>query len=418
MRKILILGGKPIGSIELVEQCKQRGLFTIVTDYLPQSESPAKQYADECWSISTADVDTLERKCRDAHVNAVLTAVHEFNINRMLDLCERLELPCYCKRSTWLYCDSKVAFKNLCQSNNLPIAKRYEISGLTDSELDKIDYPVVAKPVDGSGSRGFSICANAEELQTGYKNAKKFSPTGSVLVEDYIPFDAVIIHYTMIQGKCYFSGISDKYSVKFPSTGASVMGLQLFPSKGIKKYLELVDAKARNMFETAGFTNGPIWIEAFYDGHEKFVFNEMGYRLGGSLTNYPVKYFYKVNQLDQMISVALGETLHMKPSEQFRPKNYCILPVHIHAGRIAIVNGQEELKKMEDLYAYVLVHFEGDEIQEWGSAQQVFCYLHILYKSNNDLSARIHEILSTLKALNENGDNMLYTLYDIDSLEY
>ena len=43
MEKLLVLGGKPIGSIELVQKAKAKGIYTIVTDYLPIEESPAKK---------------------------------------------------------------------------------------------------------------------------------------------------------------------------------------------------------------------------------------------------------------------------------------------------------------------------------------------------------------------------------------
>lgn len=416
MKKILVLGGKPIGSVEIVKRAQELGYYVIVADYLPKEASQAKLFADESWDVSTADIDELEKLCLENHVDGVTTGVHEFNINRMLDLCERLSLPCYCKRSTWLYCDSKVAFKSLCMTNGVPVAKKYDLNDLTDDSLRSIDFPVITKPVDGSGSRGFSVCHNNEELRNGYSHAKDFSPTGSVLVEDYIPYDAVIIHYTMVGGKCLFSGISDKYSAKFPSTGASVMGLQLFPSRGIQKYLELLDAKVRTMFEIAGFTNGPIWIEAFYDGSDKFVFNEMGYRFGGSMTNYPVQYFYNINQLDHLIHVSLGDSYQIMPKEVQPDMKYCILPVHIHAGKIDKVIGIDEIKKRTDVYAYVPVHFVGDDIQEWGSAQQVFCYIHVLYENLQGLQRTIFQVLKQLRAEDVAGKNLLFTLFCVNEL--
>ena len=416
MKRILVLGGKPIGSVEIVKRAKGLGHYVIVTDYLPREASQAKLFADESWEISTADIDELEKRCRENHVDGVITGVHEFNINRMLDLCERLNLPCYCKRSTWLYCDSKVAFKSLCQKNGVPVAKKYDLSDFSDNRLSKVDYPVITKPVDGSGSRGFSICQNPDELKKGYAYAKEFSPTGSVLVEDYIPYDAVIIHYTMVEGKCVFSGISDKYSVKFPSTGASVMGLQLFPSRGIDGYLRTLDKRVRDMFEREGFSNGPIWIEAFFDGRDNFIFNEMGYRFGGSMTNYPVNYFYNVNQLDQLIHVALGEPYQVVAKDVCPSKKYCILPVHIHAGKIAKVTGIDVVRAREDVYAYVPVHFEGDVIQEWGSAQQVFCYLHVLFDNIKNLQDSIQQVLMTLRATDSTGNNLLFTLFNINEL--
>lgn len=415
-KKLLVLGGKPIGSVEIVCRAKELGHYVIVADYLPKESSQAKVYADESWDISTADIDTLEQMCINQHIDGITTGVHEFNINRMLDLCERLHLPCYCKRSTWLYCDSKIAFKQLCEQNNIPVAKKYEVEKLSNEEIASIHFPVITKPVDGSGSRGFSICKNEEDLRIGYNHAKEFSPTGSVLVEDYIPYDAVIIHYTMDSGKCIFSGISDKYSVRFPSTGASVMGLQLFPSRGLQNYLKMLDAKVRNMFETAGFTDGPIWIEAFYDGTDKFVFNEMGYRFGGSLTNYPVKFFYDVDQFDQLIHVALGDVYQINPKNVSPSKKYCILPVHIHAGKVEKVIGVDAIRAMDDVYAYVPVHFEGDIIQEWGSAQQVFCYLHILYDNAKSLRTSILQVLDNLRAEDHYGNNLLYTLFNTEEL--
>lgn len=410
--KLLILGGKPIGSVELVEKAKQMGLYTIVADYLPKNESPAKAIADEAWNISTAEVDELVKKCREANVTAVTTGVHEFNINRMLELTATLRLPCYCKPETWIYCDDKVQFKQLCANHQIPIAHKYEIDKIADAV-----YPIITKPVDGSGSRGFHICQEASEFDAAYKDAELCSPTGRVLIEDYIPYDAVIIHYTMISGKCYYSGMSDKVSVRFSNTGSSVMGIQTFPSKGEQVYLDTLDEKVRSMFETAGFTEGPIWIESFFDGKDKFVFNEMGYRFGGSLTYYPVRYFYGIDQLNLYIKTSFGEKVEPIFKRTENKRKYCILPIHIHAGQIDSIEGMSELRAIPNFYAFAPVHYVGDKIEEWGSARQVFGYLHVLYNNTDDLKETIHKILHLLSAKDNEGKNMLYTLFDIDSLQ-
>lgn len=415
-KKMLVLGGKPIGSVELVKRAKELGAYVIVTDYLPIEQSPAKRIADECWDISTAEVNKLTDLCKVHHVDGISAGVHEFNINRMLDLCENLNFPCYCKRDTWVYCDDKVEFKKLCISNNIPVARKYDInSQSSEQQIDSLPYPVIVKPVDGSGSRGFHICNNAEELKAKYVDAECFSPTKRVIVEDYMPYDAVIIHYTMHNGKCYFSGMSDKISRKFASTGSSVMGFQSLPSKGLNSYLKSLDESTRRMFENAGFTDGPIWIEAFYDGTDKFFFNEIGYRFGGSLTNYPVKYFYGIDQLDLMISSALSGNIPFTQTINESPRNYCILPIHTKAGNIQHIVGENDIKSMNNIYAYVPVHFEGDEIHDWGSAQQVFCYIHVLYDTYKDLKNTLNDVMKTIKAIDLNGNNLLFTLFDFNN---
>lgn len=417
MKKILILGGKPIGSVEITQRCMQRGYYTVVTDYLPYELSPAKQIADESWDISTNDIDVLVDKCKSECINGILTAVHEFNINRMLDLCERLNLPCYCKRETWKYCVNKLEFKELCMRSKIEVAKKYDLTSATQ-HFSSSSTPLIVKPIDGSGSRGFRVCKSNQDIELAIGIAENFSPTKTVVIEDFIPYDAVIIHYTMHQGKCIFSGITDKYSVCFPSTGASVMGLQIIPSKGTENYLEHVDSKARAMFENAGFTDGPIWIEAFYDGECRFIFNEMGYRFGGSMTNYPVKYFYQIDQMDLMIDVAMGETTKdFIVCPQNRDKKYCILPVHLHSGMIKSITGLDRLIDDTNIYAIAQVHYVGDKIEEWGSAQQVFCYVHILFDNTTQLKNRIDDLMQTLQVKDEKGQNMLFTLYDTNLID-
>lgn len=415
-KKLLVLGGKPIGSVEIVKRAKELGLYVVVTDFLPIDKSPAKQISDESWDVSTADIDILANLCREHNIDGITTAVHEFNINRLIELCELLGLPSYLNRESWKYCDNKLNFKNMCNRYNIPVAKQYEIDLENKYSLYELEYPLIIKPADGSGSRGFSICHSKKDILEGYSNAIGFSPTKTVIIEDYIPYESVIIHYTMIEGKCFYSGISDKYSSTFKSTGASVMGLQVFPSTGENTYIQNLDVKVRRMFESEGFTNGPIWIEAFFDGTDKFIFNEMGYRFGGSLTYYPVNHFYNINQLDLFIESAFGKSIPIEVKRNSTARRYCILPIHIKSGIITSITGVENIKKRLDVEAFVYVHNLGDEILEWGSAQQVFAYLHVTFEEEKELRKKLFDILNQLEVIDENGNNMLFTLFDIENV--
>ena len=412
MKKILILGGKPIGSCEIVERANKKGLYTIVSDYLEVCESKAKQIASEHWKISTSEVDVLAQKCVEEKVDAIVTGVHEFNIERKIELCERLGLPQYCTREQWDLCENKAAFKQQCEQHGISIAKTY-------NEKDKdIEFPVIVKPVDGSGSRGFSVYQNRQELKVGIKTAEEYSASGKCLIEEYIQCDACIIHYTALNGEIIFSGMSDKYSQRLEG-GASVMALQLFPSRSMQDYLNEVNAKAIAMFQNMGITDGPIWIEAFNDkSNKRFIFNEMGYRFGGSMTNYPVEHFYGIDQIELMLANATGMVGIMGNPESFISKSdgYCILPIHVKAGKISSVEGIEEARDIEGVEQIVFVHHEGDVIQNWGTAQQVFCYLHISYNEISELEATIKYFHQTVHVKNENNQEMLFYLFDFEKI--
>lgn len=407
MKKLLILGGKPIGSCELAEHAKKRGIYTIVTDYL--EDSPAKLIADERWEISTADLDKLEAKARECKVDGVLTGVHGFNIRKMAELTERLGLPCYCTVEQRIKIANKKYFKKLCEKHQIRISREYKLNPLTD-DISGIEYPVIVKPADNGGSRGFSKCSNAEELKDGYRIAAELSDTSDVLIEEFIPYDAAIIHYTARDGEISFGGISDKISKKLGENGGLVMALQHFPSEHIPRYLEEVDKKAVAMLKEMGIKEGPIWIEAFNNNGE-FIFNEMGFRFGGSMTNYPVRYYYGRDQLREMVDYALGiKEVYDTTVDTAEYPYYCILPVHSKAGVINSVQGEDEVKNMPEVEAVTRVHYKGDNIQDWGTANQVFCYLHIKYRSKEGLKNSIAKIKDTLKVYDSDGKQMLFYL--------
>lgn len=409
--KILILGGKPIGSCEITE-CANKYAHTIVTDYLPKEESAAKKISNDYWNISTADIENLKEKCIEENVTAILTGVHEFNICKKIELCNTLGLSQYCTREQWDFCEDKQKFKELCAKNGIDIAKTYDINQET------IDYPVIVKPVDSSGSRGFSICNNKAELLKGVDFALQFSESKRVLIEEYMQCEACIIHYTAIEGEIIFSGMSDKHSQRLED-GASVMALQIFPSESEERYLKDINEKAISMFKGLGIKNGPIWIEVFNDITKgRFVFNEMGYRFGGSMTNYPVKFFYGIDQMELMVANALGRKGECDVPKSFKPaaQKYCILPLHLRAGVIATISGIEEIKKAPGIEQVILVHHEGDVIENWGTAQQVFCYLHISFNSVIELLERIEAFVGNVSVSDEQGNNLLFCLYDYKQL--
>ena len=88
MKKLIVLAGKPIGTVEIIQRAKELGYYTICTDYLPKEESAGKRIADECWDVSTAEVNKIAELCKEHHIDGITTGVHEFNINRMLDICD------------------------------------------------------------------------------------------------------------------------------------------------------------------------------------------------------------------------------------------------------------------------------------------------------------------------------------------
>lgn len=406
---LLVLGGKPIGSCELVEYAHSRGARVIVADYLPKEDSPAKLLADECWDISTADVELLASKCETSPVDGILTGVHEFNIAMMAKLSSILNLPCYCTEDQQLLCINKRSFKERCMQAGIPVAQEFPIEGIKGISQDR--FPLAVKPKDGSGSRGFSKCLTTEDLPAALKKAAEHSASNSVLIEEFIEAEAVIVHYTAHRGHIMYSGMADKHSEKIGSDGSPIMALQLAPSVHETEYLQELNAKAISMLSSMEIKEGPVWIEAFHTS-ERFVFNEMGYRFGGSLSYHLVKELCGIDQLDLLYDQAMGiEASSVTPT--FREdKLYAIWPIHIRTGVISQLIGFDELVEDSRVAALVKVHDAGDEIGNWGSAQQVLAYVHVVCKSARDIINFMEDALKNLRVVDRDGNDMLFALFD------
>lgn len=420
-KKLLVLGGKPMGSCEIVSYAQSLGLYTIVADYLPVEESPAKAIADEHWDVSTSDLDTLSKMSKEHNIDGVIASVHEFNIEMSLRLSEILGLPSYCTVEQWIESANKSKFKQLCIESGLPVARTYDLSieEIENNQIKEIEFPVITKPVDSSGSRGFAICNNIKELKDGFNNALEFSHSKEVMIEEYIEHESIVAIYTVHDGQLFFSGIEDKYPRRFEDGGSIIAGLHTFPSIYTDEFREKHDTNIKNFVNNLGLKNGFLWFEIFIK-EDQFIFNEMGLRYSGSLTFYPVDYLFNQNQLYQYIHLSLFNDKFDLNSDSLihsnikRGLNYCILPTQVKAGRISKITGIDDLHKQENVVAFAQLKHEGDLIENWGTGQQSFGYIHVVYSTIDNLRTTLRKAINTVKVLDADGNNMIFTLFDIE----
>ena len=239
-KKILILGGKPIGTIDMVKYLKSLSHYVIVCDYLPTEQSPAKQLADESWDYSTADVDLIVERAKKQNVNAVFTGVHEFNIARCQEVCEKLNLPFYVDKQTMINAANKSFYKNVFAKFKIPLIPQYKI------EDEKI-YPILLKPVDGSGAYGLKICNSEEELQENLPKALEFSNKKEVLIEQYIKDkEEITTVYIIKDGVPYLASVADRIVKYFDDAVIALPIAYIWNSKYLDLYEKTIDEKMKS----------------------------------------------------------------------------------------------------------------------------------------------------------------------------
>lgn len=374
--------------------------------------------ADEGYNVNSIDASAMKTLIKSKNIDGVYMGGSETVISTASNYLNELGLPCYCNKEQWELLQNKAKFKQLCISSGLPVVPQYNIN-LNDikGSVPSDAYPVITKPTDGCGSNGFSICRNANELVEGYKKAAADSPTQSVICEKFVKNTGVVVFYTFSNGKVIFSGLEDKYPVKFENHGSYVGGLFTFESKYTKEYRSRFDTSVEKMFQSIGIKEGSAWIEIFHDG-DNFYFNEVGFRYGGSISIYPVDYLTGINQVASDIYYALtGESkvyghISLISENIERGYHYAVYPVYAGVGTITKIEGLENLG--DNVVFKTITKPIGYEVQDLGSFNQNVAIVQFVYEDKNDLKLSLDKIHDNLRVLDEQGNNMvLRMLYDI-----
>lgn len=406
MNKTAVILGASCFFKDAYKEIRYMGYRIVSIDYSDDKKAVCRKYADKVYKTSTLDYDKVLNIARTEKADVIYAGASEANIPVAIRLSQELGLDYYCGLDQWKIGTNKKLFKQMCQRHGLDVTEYYLLNrGDIDSDC-RVPFPVVTKPIDSAGSAGVSICHDAEEFRKGVAGAFGQTNSSEILVEKYIPFDSVIVHYTLIHGKAYFCGMSDKKSRKISSAGGPVMSAQLFPSELQGKFLAGLDETVREMYEQEGFKNGPVWIEVFSDG-DKFLFNEMGHRFGGSMTYLPVKFYHGIDQIELLADCSRNiEDSYLKTCIN-SDKKYAIIPIHISAGKIKVICGLEECRKFPGIHAIELCHVTDDDIKSSGTVGQVFCYLHIVSDSVQGINSALKQVKARLSVKSYDGTEML-----------
>lgn len=411
-KRLLILGGGLWK--DAIQKVAEEYNITLIAAGSDQS-SYIFEIAKEKYNVDSTDCDEMKKLIVDKKIDGVYMGGSETVISSACVYLNELKFPCYCTKEQWNSLQDKSEFKTLCVKHGLPVVERFDVS--EQNIHIPIEFPVVTKPVDGSGSSGFSVCYNIKELRDGYKRAKKVSPTGNVIVEKYVKNDAVVVFYTVVKGKLYFSGLEDKYPVKYEKQGSYVGGLFMFESKLASEFRLKFEDKINTLISDVGIVEGNFWIEIFVD-KDNYYFNEAGFRYGGSASLYPIDYMYGINQVAIDIYYALTGKSSAKGFISIIPywfpkkKYYAIYPVYARGGSVEKIVGVGDIEKNRQVLTILLRKKCGDFVMESGTFSQVVALVHFVFDNKSELMTLIDNVHDKLEILNQNGENMIFRMLD------
>jgi len=413
-KKLLLLGGRNLGSVDIIKYAKSQGVYTIVTDYLTEEESFAKKYSDENWDISTGDTERLVALIKENNIDGVFAGIHEFNISKVIEICEELQLPCYCTRQQWELLTDKNCVKELWKQFHIGTAKQYEVS-----ELKAANYPLIVKPVDGSGADGISVCDNEVEVFIAIENAKKVSNKHEVVIEEYIEGEECTVFYLLVDGVSYLMGVSNRHVKEYDDINIPLPVAYSMPSKHLQNYLDNIDKNVKQMFQYLNMANGMVFMQAKIKDNN-FYFYDIGYRLTGSLEYKLFEEMYGANPLKMLVNYSLtGKMIDTVIEEpDLLKKKSGNITFLIRPGTIGEIIGLEEVLNASDVIDVYCSYREGDNLPTSiiGTLRQVIIRVFFVVDTVEKMKTIMDFVHKTIHVLDINGEEMLLEPLDTEVL--
>lgn len=258
-KKLLILGGNPETSA-LVRVANEMGVKCIVAS--GRHTDDAKKYAWKASDIDGMDVPGLISLAREEKVDGVLVGVADILVPSYCKVCEALNMPCYATQRIVDVFSYKDVFKATCESYGIHgIPEFYLDAEMKPSDIAKIKYPVMVKPVDNGGGVGMTVVYNEAELKPAVEKALAASPNKRFIVERYMDgVEDCGMYYTFKDGYCSASCIYDRYTTdEQPGMSRVCLG-GTYPSKHMNEYMKRMHFNAVRMFKEIGIKNGILML--------------------------------------------------------------------------------------------------------------------------------------------------------------
>ena len=171
-------------------------------------------------------------------------------------------------------------------------------------------FPAVVKPVDGTGARGVVTCARPGELSRAVTAALAHSPSGRVLVEEFVAGTPLTVAAVVRDGRPAFHAVAQRSLTPPPFfvTCAHLLPAAL-PAGTDAALVDAIEA----LCAATGYRHGPLTVDVVlgHDGRPHVL--DLGTRVCGAGLPDAVESAYGVDLIGAAIAAAVGEDAQLDP---------------------------------------------------------------------------------------------------------
>ncbi|WP_417764769.1 ATP-grasp domain-containing protein [Shewanella chilikensis] len=364
--KNLLIIGAGVEAYEGIKIAKSMGLGLIVVD--GNAQAPGLALAD--WSIveSTYNGLAILKKVQELiscgiKVDGVIAMCADVPVS-VATLTTALDLPGLSLESAHLVAD-KLAMKQRLHESGIPIPKFEPVASCKEvmAAAEYVGLPLVIKPVDSRGARGVLLLDHPEQFEWAFHTAQKESPTGRVMVEEYLPGPQISTETLIDDGRCHTLGFSDRNYEWLEKTRPYII------ENGGDAPTSLTDAQQRDVVDTVeraalalGIHRGVAKGDMVLTPEGAKVIEIAGRLSGGYFSTTQIPLFTGVPFIEMAIRLALGEHL---PPEAVVPRQQQAVAIRyldLPAGTLTSLDGIDNANSAPGVHMLKLFVEAGDTL--------------------------------------------------------
>jgi biotin carboxylase len=211
-RAILFVSGG-VEALPGIRLARRMGLHVVVSD--GSADAPGLAEADDTLIASTYDIEaTVDAARRYSEtvrpLDGVISVAADVPVT-VAAVAEGLGLPGISMESACLAAD-KVAMKERFAERGIPAPWFAALENFEQllAVVAARGFPLVIKPVDSRGARGVLRLGPRVDLAWAYAHSLKWSPTGRVMVEEYLAGPQISTESLLLDGVGFTPGFADR----------------------------------------------------------------------------------------------------------------------------------------------------------------------------------------------------------------
>ncbi len=302
MKKIMILGAG-IYQVPLIKKAKEMGLYTIVTS-IP-GNYPGFALADKVYYENTVDDDRILEICRQEQVDGIVTSGTDVCVHTVGRVCDEMGL-CGLSYEASQIAGDKMLMKSRYEEDGVRTARFRKVS-VDETDLKEavsgLEFPLIFKSVDSSGSRGITRVDSFEEFDHALLNVRENTRKDYFLIEEFVEGEEFGAQAFVYNGELQFIIPHGDYVFQ-GDTGVPIG--HFAPYNLSEDVIEDAKVQLRGAAKAMKLNNCAINADFILKDGKTYVL-ELGGRCGATCLAELVSIYYGFNYYEKIIKAAIGE---------------------------------------------------------------------------------------------------------------